>query len=333
MESGEFFVCKICDRTEKTAEAMVTCDCCLSSFHAKCKKIPKETMSKLSGSPYFCSSKCSDIFRRFTAFTGGRKLCEEDKSYITSAIKDALAEKLDSVIGDIRNLQLGHEEVSKEQDHLKERCSQLEGAVNGLEEEVEYLHKERISNNVMFFGVPLITNENTGDVVQTIINRMTYEKPQLITRNDILSVYRFPLKNKSSLAPPIRVIFKSSDCKTKFMDIARQLQNLKSTDLDSTWTIKGSASVIFIREEATKRSQQIYRELTTKQKELGVQYIWIGRNSVVLLKKDSTSSTIKVKNWNEALEAQKTLSQDSNKRVASEISPEQGNQGPKRYCM
>lgn len=284
MEGEETYTCGICERSETASNlnSMVVCDCCFNSYHLKCKKISKEALNKLSGTPYFCSSECSEIFRRFTTFTANKKLCDADKEYITSTIKDALAEKLDAVLGEIRHLQHGHDEIVKEQDGLKERCSQLENMVSNLEDEVEFLHRDRISNNVMFFGVPMMTGENTTDVVQATINRLTYAQPQLITRNDILSVFRFPPKNKSSLVPPI---FKSCDCKGKFMQIVRLMQNLKSTDVDPAWIVNGVGSRIFIRDEATKLSQHIYKELKSKQKDWGIQYVWIGRNSVALIKK------------------------------------------------
>lgn len=70
------------------------------------------------------------------------------------------------------------------------------------------------------------------------------------------------------------------------MDIARQLQNMNSNDFDGSCTIRGTASGLFIRVETTERSQLIYKERNSKQKKLGMQYIWIDFNSVVLIKRD-----------------------------------------------
>lgn len=80
-------------------------------------------------------------------------------------------------------IELGQDVIVKEQDDLKERCSHLENAVSDLEDEVEFLHRDRISNNVMFFGVPLMTSENTTDVVNlcaTTVNQQKRYPPRVL---------------------------------------------------------------------------------------------------------------------------------------------------------
>lgn len=342
--NNDVVFCVECKNKENDLSKLITCLYCLSSAHFKCRSITGSAIRKLKENMYFCSSKCSDMYKKIndiqskqtvmignlsselkktvtTVVTAQLKEVKIEVGTIVKAVEDSqqyLSSKFDDIMNDFQNLKAENGYLRSEVDALKRELSSLKSFVNKLECNVDKVNKESLSNNAMIFGMPVQTNEKVSDLVTKVADCIGAEIPS----DALVSASRvFAPRPAVNEHVPIRIVFKSKAVKESFFSRKREFGKLSSSAIDQSMVLNGKPTNVAIRDELTPLSLDLLHEMRDVQRKLNLKYVWPGRDGFILVKKDEQSKPIVVKNRN-----------DINSFVNQCLSPSSSKQYPSSNC-
>lgn len=323
-DDNEGLSCGLCSNTEHDQNKLLICLYCFAAVHLDCKGIKGVAASRVRKNPYFCSAKCSEIYKRiidmqhneksfFSSISNKlnatvasvvndqmREVKTEVKS-ITSAIEASqnfLSEKFEKISSDFSNLKSENEKLKTEVNELKLSQRSLSTTVSTLEMNFDKINKESVSKNIVLLGMPSSPNENVTDLSLKTFKQIGAN----ISADSIVSASRFFTRaaNKGKTITntpiPIRIVFKDAAVKDMILDKKSEYGQLVSTAIDRSLVMNGNGSRIAIREELTAFSQNLLKEMRESQSSLKIKYVWPGRNGIILIKKDDDSKIDKISN-------------------------------------
>lgn len=312
--SSENIICTVCKKLEADSNKLITCMYCFSNAHLKCRGIIGSASCRIRGTMYFCTPNCSEIYKRIidmqndktsmvASLTSEIKLAvsaemhnmrSEFKS-IASAIESSqefLSSKFDSIVSDFNGLKAENENLKKEIHNLRKIQSSIIDTVNKLEMQVNKVHVETATNNVMFLGLPSVPNENTVELVRATCKCVGVD----VDASSIVSASRFSSNKAGSSLVPIKVVFKDRPIKELLLAKKKMLGKLSSTTVNDRLLLNGRPTNITIRDELPPLSLEMLRELRGSQERLNIKFIWTGRGGTILLKRDEHAQLEIIKN-------------------------------------
>lgn len=331
-DMNDVLTCSECMKEENDLNKLITCLYCFSSVHFKCRNISGSAIRKLKQSMYFCSAKCSDMYKKIISMQNNQTLMidslgselkksiytivsnqmnevKNEVSSITKAIEDSqqfLSSKFDDIVYDFQILKAENGHLRSEVDALKKELSALKSFSHNLEYCVDNSNKQSLLNNAMIHGVPIQSNEEVTNIVAKVADCIGAELPT----EALISVSRVsPASSIVGRYAPIRVVFRSKAVKESFLTKKQKYGKLSSSAIDQSMVVNGKPTNIVIRDELTPFSLELLHEMRSVQKNLNLKYVWAGRDGVILVKKEETSKLIIVKNRNDIKKLVQSLSQ------------------------
>lgn len=347
--------CSMCNQVEENFSRIIECVNCCKSSHFKCLKIIGNAVQKAKKKPFFCSAVCAEIHSRNTNKQNGfEDVLKELRSLGTSlrevrqesaqtrltleqtrvqinAIADTnnqieksqafLAEKFDELHTEFNTIktELGvlsaeNKNTRKEVADNYEQHKHLAEKVDDLEMELDVLRRQSLSRNVVILGLPILENEDLRVLVRNVGLAVGYDFPV----DDILEARRLNGRNATASVPPVIATFKTNSTKEALFDHKRKHGVLLASTIGESFA--ASTKRITIRDELTAFGRELLQEAKNLQSDLGIKYIWPGRNGSILLRRYDGA---KVEIIRKKLEL-KGLSKTSQKRKASSTSSPSG---------
>lgn len=304
-------VCTICNRTEPNANKVLECMQCHQCHHFSCKKIVGNAVRKWKEKEYFCSATCKEIQvgrthpDSPTVMSEVRKVLDavhnmqeenaKTRNYLEKAINELeksqeyLCSKFDKMNGDISKLSSNQRVLKKDVDYVHEENVSLKVAVEDLEIEVDRLKRSTIANNAIILGIPALQNEQLGDILNQICCALDHNLPG----GAVLELSRLRDPRKEQKYPPIRVVFADVKYKEQLFEKKKSLGTLLTAKLGQSF--HGVNTKVIIRDEMTSHGLALLREVRDVQEELKLQFVWPGRDGVVLTRKCQGAKIQKVR--------------------------------------
>lgn len=353
METDEPVTCCVCSENESDVNAVITCMYCFSSSHLKCRGITNKAAQRMREKPYFCSTKCADIYKKISdmqrndksvississqlnasvakVVESQMKQVRAEVKSVTTAVESSqnfLSEKFDKIVTDFNDLKSDNIRLNVEVDILKRSHSALAETVYKLESSVDKNNKSTVSCNLIILGLPSNPNENVINVVKKTFACIGVDLSYIS-----FSANRLYSKPKnSSIVVPIRVIFDDIAMKDHVLDKKRDFGQLKSTMIDKSLLLNNNASNVAIREEMTPLGLEMLKEMRDNQKSLNIKFVWPGRGGVILVKKTDESSTEKITNRDDLNRLIARYTKTDPPQNTESASPEQGGKKRKVY--
>lgn len=321
-EQTEDVYCVECKKQENDPNKLVTCMYCFASAHFKCRNIIGNAIRRVRENMYFCSSNCSDIYKRIVEMQNSRstmiaELSTEIKTTVTNVVsaqlKDVkkevntvvraieesqqfLSSKFDDVLTDVQTLKSDHDRLNTEVDKLKKSQSSLKAFVNKLEMQADKANRDSIGNNAVILGIPAQDNEHIPGLVSKMAECVGVDLPSAA----LLSASRVSSSSASlNKLIPIRVVFKDKSVKELFFAKKRAHGQLLSSSIDQSLLWNGKPTYVAIRDELTPFSLELLQEVREWQKKLNLKYVWAGRDGVILIKRKEDSKPELIRNRND----------------------------------
>ena len=309
--SDSEIICTICNKIEPNANKVLECLQCHQCHHFSCKKIVGNAVRKWKEKDYFCSATCKEIHvgrahpDSPTVMTEVRKVLDavhhmqeenaKTRNCLEKAINDLeksqdfLCSKFDKLNGDISKLSSNQRVLKKDIDYVHEENVSLKETVEDLEVEVDRLRRATIANNAIILGIPAVQNEQLADILNQICIALDYTLPG----DAVLQLTRLRDPKKDQKYPPIRVVFADAKFKEQLFEKKKSRGTLLTATLGQTF--HGVNTKVIIRDEMTPHGMALLRQVRDVQEELKLQFVWPGRDGVVLARKCQGAKIQKVR--------------------------------------
>lgn len=304
-------ICTICNKTEPNANKILECLQCHQCHHFSCKKIVGNAVRKWKEKDYYCSVACKEIHvgrtnpDSPTVMGEVRKVLDavhhmqeenaKTRSCLEKAINDLeksqefLCSKFDRINSDIGKLSSNQKFLKKDVNYIHEENLSLRETVEDLEGEVDKLKRAKIANNAIILGIPTTQDEQLAEIINKICIALEFNLPgDAVTE---LSRLRDPKKEQKF--PPIRVVFADVKYKEQLFEKKKSHGTLLTASLGQIF--KGVNTKVIIRDEMTSHGLALLRQVREVQEELKLQFVWPGRDGVVLTRKSQGSKIHKIR--------------------------------------
>lgn len=307
--------CVVCKKLEADADKILTCLYCFSTAHFKCRNISGKAVKKVKANMYFCTVKCSEIFKRINDMLIDKtSTVNEIKSIVLNivvsqldvmksevkSVSDAieksqefLSSKFEDILKDYTLLRQENENLKLQMNDVKFKLSTLEKTVNGMEGKLSMSELDEVANNAMILGIPYFPEENVSDLVLKTASQVGVN----LLPESLVSVKRLDTFNKTNQNVPIKVVFKNRNDKELVLSKKRSFGKVKTTHILDNNINHKEANVI-IRDELTPLALDLLKNLRALQAKHSIRYVWPGRRGAILVKQDDLSKpeSIKTKN-------------------------------------
>lgn len=307
--------CVVCKKLEADADKILTCLYCFSTAHFKCRNISGKAVKKVKANMYFCTVKCSEIFKRINDMLIDKtSTVNEIKSIVLNivvsqldvmksevkSVSDAieksqefLSSKFEDILKDYTLLRQENENLKLQMNDVKFKLSTLEKTVNGMEGKLSMSELDEVANNAMILGIPYFPEENVSDLVLKTASQVGVN----LLPESLVSVKRLDTYNKTNQNVPIKVVFKNKNDKELVLSKKRSFGKVKTTHILDNNINHKEANVI-IRDELTPLALDLLKNLRALQAKHSIRYVWPGRRGAILVKQDDLSKpeSIKTKN-------------------------------------
>lgn len=250
--------CLHCSGKVKERDQALCCDNCDVWCHYICIQGEKLSFPMLQAKKHFyCSTECKEKLSPRL-----EKIIESLKSSVDDLIKNvehhnALYDELNKQVDDMKvNIEnLRNTEVAE----LKSNNMLLSGQINSLKADLNVVMQERLSKNVICFGVKYVAHEKTTEKVVDLL------KSHNIQHNGIVHCRRTKINNNSgpNSSPAIIITFDGQVSRNDFLNIVKK----KKIQLDvhmSTTAQASSQATGSQQDVTTKKSYIAFRELLTE---------------------------------------------------------------------
>lgn len=206
------------------------------------------------------------------------KAIEESQEFLSKQF-DVLQKDFDGFKKQLGGLEMENERFRAEVERCKAKQHILSSRVDQLEFELDQVTRDKISNNAIILGIPMLDDENIKEVVLKLGSVVGCD----LEGNNITSVRRLVGKNRSNQSAPILVSFCSAKIKEKLFEMKRSHGPLNASKLGDS--LNGSTNRVVIRDELTSYGKELYRETKDLQSSMGFKYVWPGRNGKILIRR------------------------------------------------
>lgn len=207
-----------------------------------------------------------------------------------------LSTKLDEFSDQILKLKSEVVKLRAENDYLKKSFADLSSktntvtkAVHKQEAEIDLQRRSELSCNAIVLGVPRIPNEDIKALVNITCKTIGFNDEN----SSIVSCIRLPSTKADN--NPIRITFNNIHAKEIFIAKKKQFGSLTASMIAGIRWPFGWTNKVFIRDELSPLSLDIFHELKAQQSLLKFRYIWPGRNGVIFVKYSDKSQPIAVR--------------------------------------
>lgn len=310
--SDDASICAVCKNAEPDATKLVTCVYCFKSEHTACKGVYGPPAAALRAKPYFCSVQCCDIHHRCqnpTPFSGvDDKLMAEILTEVrktNTEIHDVqltmgelkrfnsqVANQIEVLVTEIKSVKRDYTKVRRDVEHLQDDQKQTDETISELQLNLDRVNRAALTKNAVVLGVPATQHEDTKQLVHQIAAAVRCQLPQ----EAIVEATRLMPKDssqRSSKSVPIRVVFAEEHHKEDLLS-KKKTHGLLLTSALGAGSVVGNNRII-IRDEMTSFGMKLLKEVKTLQEHVDIQYVWPGRDGVILTKKSSDSKVEKVR--------------------------------------
>lgn len=206
-----------------------------------------------------------------------------------------LSDKLDDFNGEILKLKAEIGKLRAENEQLKSSLAMLStetatvsDAVHKQEAELDMHQRAHLSANAILLGIPRVPNEDTKSLFEATCRTLGFET----NSNSIVSCTRVAVSKGEN--QPIKVCFKNVRDKETLITRKKEFGSLSVSMIAGVHWPTGRTNKVYIRDDLSPLSMEIFRDLKNLQVSLNLQYIWPGRNGVILAKHSKNSKLIKV---------------------------------------
>lgn len=321
-QNSDVVFCVECKKKENDSSKLTTCMYCFASAHYKCRNIIGTAVRKVKENMYFCSPKCSDIYKKIIEMQSARtamidelnselrktvtsvvsaqlQVVKTDVDTIVRAIEDSqqfLSAKFDGIVNDVQSLKEDNDLLKAEVADLRKSQSSLSTLVYKLESNCDKTNKESLSNNAVVLGIPVQSKENVPELISKVAKCIGADVPA----PSLLSASRVTTSSSAlNKLVPIRITFEDKAVKESFFSKKREFGRLLSSSIDQSMVLNGKPTNIAVRDELTPLSLELLHEMRNQQKKLNLKYVWAGRDGIILVKKDENSKPTIIRNRND----------------------------------
>lgn len=313
--------CAVCKKHESNSSKMLCCLYCFSSAHFKCRNMIENAVSQTKNSMFFCTIKCSEIYKRIVDMQNNKSsmikmLSNELKNTISEVVatqmnvmksevrsvtaaieasQDYLSAKFDTIVSDFKILEKENQFLKQKICDIEKSYSALATVVNNLECKVNKCDMNGVSNNAVLLGLPYTPNENVTELVCKTAAHIGFE----LRPDSLVSASRIFPNNKTKSIVPIKVVFKYNHDKELFFSKKKGMGKIMSNCIDRRLIVNGNPTYITIRDELTPMSMNLLRELRELQPKYKIKYVWPGREGAIFAKNDDNSKPLLIKTRND----------------------------------
>lgn len=194
---------------------------------------------------------------------------------------DKIEEQNNTIISDMKNLQVNFKNLSESHVQLKTVLDQVNLEINNLKQCV-------LSSDVIVTGIPYREGENTIDIVKLVFKQYKLE----LSSTDFKSIYRLRNRNSTSLYSPICIELYSRTLKGALMLNQKRLGPVLLHQLDSQLA-KSDKRKIYFKDRLTPYNNHLLAEAKKFCTENHYKYVWF-QNCDILIKKTDTSKPAKI---------------------------------------
>lgn len=310
--SADPSICAVCKVAEPEATKIVTCVNCYKSEHTECKGVYGSSAAALRAKPYFCSVQCCEIHHRCqnpTLFSGiddkvmSEILIEVRKTNTEMHdIQQTMGElkrfntyvgnQIEVFVTEIKSVKRDYVKVKQDVGYLQSDQKQTNETISDLLLSLDRVNRAALIKNAVILGVPTTQTEDTKQLVRQIAAAVKCQLPQ----DAIVEATRLVSKDPSqrtSKSVPIRVVFAEEQHKE---DLFAKKKNHGLLFTSALGAGSGPATNrIIIRDEMTSFGMKLLKDVRSLQEQADIQYVWPGRDGVILTKKSSDSKVEKVR--------------------------------------
>ena len=203
-----------------------------------------------------------------------------------------ISKSIDFISEEYDDMKSSQRSMEKE---LKRLSTKLEGIgqkVYAIDKAIEDMYMYSYQYNVKIFGIPQRgPRESATESADICLNLFNKLGATSISLSDIDIAHRIPNRRPSSFPPAIICKFTRRLAKEQVMN--RKKEAARVNVFDITGASSQIRTRIQILDHLTPRSQEIFKKAKEFQNNNEYKYCWT-KNSVIYLKKDNESATIRV---------------------------------------
>ena len=207
-----------------------------------------------------------------------------------------LSDKLDDFGEQILKLKTEVVKLRAENDYLKKSVAALSTkadtvtkAVHKQETELDMQRRSELSCNAVVLGIPRLPNEDTKSLVNITCQTIGFHD----AADSIVSCTRLPSTKAEN--NPIRITFGNANAKENLIVRKKNFGPLTVSMINGVRWPYGWTNKVFIRDELSPLTMEIFRELKLQKPLLKYRYAWPGRNGVIFVKYAENSQPIIVR--------------------------------------
>lgn len=340
-KNGNVIQCAQCVRVITEAQGYFCCDKCLNSFHAKCKNILGQNITRLAqNATWFCSDGClslqqpaNDVNDADSNLPPGNNNNNDDhnsnnidnnNSDLTinlpnsPSLSDVMTlllrmEKKLSALDDMQalvsSLASKNEVLVSRVNTLENELLKLSSKFNLLEAAGDQPHQQLNSSSITIIGLPC-KSDDTRDVIINAINKIGVE----ITFDDIVSINEIHKKSSGALSKDSKsksheqnllvVKFTTAEIKNNILLHMRERKSLSTKDLDVFLPQNHPEQRIFIMHRLTAFQSLLYREAKKIKTMFNFKYLWC-KNGQIYLRKSADFDAHRIHSLNDIFRLQR----------------------------
>lgn len=212
---------------------------------------------------------------------------ERSQQFLSDKLDD-FNDEIFKLKAEIGKLKVENEQLKKSLAILSTEAATVSDAVHKQEVDLDLHQRAQLSANAILLGIPRIPNENTETLFDATCRTLGIET----NSNSIVSCTRVTVSKGEN--HPIRVCFKNVHDKETLIARKKKFGSLTVSMIAGVRWPRGWSNKVHIRDDLSPLSMEILRDLKKKQVSLNLQYVWPGRNGIILAKQSKNSKLIKV---------------------------------------
>lgn len=191
------------------------------------------------------------------------------------------------------------------------KCSALSDEIQLLKEKQNTSEQANLNTNVLVRGI------SAGDDADAAVKKIAHIVDVPVDENDLISVQRQTYTNKE---PAIIAKFKSMEKKRAFVRASKQ-KKLSSR----MYGYKGENRPIYVDEQLTTQSFNLFKEAKKKLKRVGFKHVWI-QNGDILVRETDNAKILNIRSLTQIieLEKEKTLRKNNANGIAVNSNADSG---------
>lgn len=213
---------------------------------------------------------------------------ERGQQFLSDKLDD-FSDQIVMLKSEVRKLKAENEQLKTTLASLSSKTQTVTDAVHKQEAELDSHRRSELSSNAIVVGLPRVPNENT----ESLVDAMCHTLGLKISKDSIISCTRMSAtKGANNL---IRIKFNNAHAKECLLARKKQFGSLTVSMIPSVRWPSGWTNKVFIRDDLSPLSMEIFQAIRLQQPKLKFRYVWPGRNGIIYVKYAKDSQPIKVR--------------------------------------